>query len=118
VNIQAELTAKRLELLRALVPTAALIAMLFNPANPTVETQLGEAERAARTLGLQVLVLQARSEGELDAAFDAIVQRHAAALFVSGDPCSPAGARASSRWQRKTRFPQAIRFGISRWPAG
>jgi putative ABC transport system substrate-binding protein len=86
VNIEIELTAKRLELLRALVPAAALIAVLFNPTSPTIETQLVEAERAARTLGQQILVLHARTEGEFDAAFAVIIERHAAALFVSGDP--------------------------------
>jgi putative tryptophan/tyrosine transport system substrate-binding protein len=85
VNIEAELTGKRLELLRALVPTANLIAVLFNPASPTAETVV-EAERATRPLGHQILVLNARSEGEFDAAFAAIVERHATALFVSGDP--------------------------------
>jgi ABC-type uncharacterized transport system substrate-binding protein len=86
VNIETELTAKRLELLRALVPTAALIAILFNPASPTIETQLIEAERAARAIGQQILVLHARNEGEFYTVFDVIVQRRASALFVSGDP--------------------------------
>jgi putative ABC transport system substrate-binding protein len=86
VNIETELTAKRLELLRALVPAAALIAVLFNPTSPAIETQLVEAERAARTLGQQILVLHARTEGEFDAAFAVIIERRAAALFVSGDP--------------------------------
>jgi ABC-type uncharacterized transport system substrate-binding protein len=86
VNIETELTAKRLELLRELVPTAALIAVLFNPASPTAETQVVEVERAARTLGQQISVFHARSESEIDGAFAAIVERHADALFVSGDP--------------------------------
>jgi putative tryptophan/tyrosine transport system substrate-binding protein len=86
INIETQLTAKRLELLRALVPTASLIAILFNPASPTIETQLVEAERAARAIGHQILVLHARSEGEFYTAFDAIVQRRPSALFVSGDP--------------------------------
>ena len=86
VNIEAQLTGKRLELFRALVPTAALIAVLINPTSPIAETLRIEAERAASTLGLQILVLQARSEGEFDAAFETVVQRRAAALFVSGDP--------------------------------
>ena len=86
VNIEAELTAKRLELLRELVPTADLIAVLVNPASPAAETQAFEVERAARTLGQQISVFHARSEGEFDSAFAAIVERHAGGLFVSGDP--------------------------------
>jgi putative ABC transport system substrate-binding protein len=86
VNIEAELTAKRLELLRELVPTAGLIAVLLNPANPDVETQAAEAERAAQTLGQQISLFTARGESEFDVAFAAVVERGAGALFVSGDP--------------------------------
>ena len=86
VNIEAELTAKRLELLRELVPTAALIGVLLNPASPLAERQVVEIERAAQTLGQQISLFNAGSEGEFDAAFAAIVERRAGALFVSGDP--------------------------------
>ena len=86
INIATELTAKRLELLRELVPTAALITVLFNPASPDAEGQVVEIERAARTLGQQISVLNARSEGEFDAVFAAIVAQRAGALFVGGDP--------------------------------
>ena len=74
VNIEAELTAKRLELLRELVPTAALIAVLFNPVSPEAETRVVEIERAAQTLGQQISVLHARSEGEFDTVFAAILE--------------------------------------------
>jgi putative ABC transport system substrate-binding protein len=86
VNIEVELTAKRLELLRELVPTAALIAVLLNPTNPDVETQVAEVKRAAQTLGQQISLFTARSDSEFDAAFAAVVERRAGALFVSGDP--------------------------------
>jgi putative tryptophan/tyrosine transport system substrate-binding protein len=86
VNIEVELTAKRLELLRELVPTAALIAVLLNPTNPDVETQVAEVKRAAQTLGQQISLFTARSDSEFDAAFTAVVERRAGALFVSGDP--------------------------------
>jgi putative tryptophan/tyrosine transport system substrate-binding protein len=91
VNIEVELRAKRLELLRELVPTAALIAVLFNPTNPDAERQVVEVERAAQTLGQQISLFNARSEGEFDAAFAAIVERRAGALFVSGDPLFTSG---------------------------
>jgi putative ABC transport system substrate-binding protein len=84
VNIEVELTAKRLELLRELVPTAVLIAVLLNPA--VAERQVVEVERAAQTLGQKILLFNAGSEGEFDAAFAAIVERRAGALFISGDP--------------------------------
>ena len=91
VNIEVELTARRFELLRELVPTAALIAVLFNPTNPDAERQVVEVERAAQTLGQQISLFNARSEGEFDAAFAAIVERRAGALFVSGDPLFTSG---------------------------
>jgi ABC-type uncharacterized transport system substrate-binding protein len=84
VNIEVELTAKRLELLRELVPTAVLIAVLLNPA--VAERQVVEVEWAAQTLGQKILLVNAGSEGEFDAAFAAIVERRAGALFISGDP--------------------------------
>jgi putative tryptophan/tyrosine transport system substrate-binding protein len=86
VNIEAELRAKRLELLRELVPTAILIAVLFNPASPDAERQVIEVERAAQTLGQKISLFNARSEVEFDGAFAAVVERRAGALFVSGDP--------------------------------
>jgi ABC-type uncharacterized transport system substrate-binding protein len=86
VNIEVELTAKRLELLRELVPTAILIAVLFNPASPGAERQVIEVERAAQTLGQKISLFNARSEVEFDGAFAAVVERRAGALFVSGDP--------------------------------
>jgi putative ABC transport system substrate-binding protein len=91
VNIEVELRARRLELLRELVPTAALIAVLFNPTNPDAEREVVEVERAAQTLGQQISLFNARSEGEFDAAFAAIVERRAGALFVSGDPLFTSG---------------------------
>jgi putative ABC transport system substrate-binding protein len=86
INIEAELTAKRLELLRELVPAAALIAALFNPASPEADTQVFEIERAAQTLGQQISVLNARSEADFDTVFATVVEQHAGALFVGGDP--------------------------------
>ena len=86
INIEAELTAKRLELLRELVPAAALIATLFNPASSEADTQVFEIERAAQTLGQQISVLNARSEADFDTVFATVVEQHAGALFVGGDP--------------------------------
>jgi len=63
------LAAKRLELLRELVPTATRVAVLVNPAGPTAETTLRDIEPAARAMGLQILVLTASSSREIDAAF-------------------------------------------------
>jgi ABC-type uncharacterized transport system substrate-binding protein len=82
----AEVTAKRLALLRELVPTAVRVAMLVNPRN-TINTSstLAEAEPAARALGLQLQIFNASTSHEIDAAFAAFVPARPDALFVSPD---------------------------------
>ena len=82
-----ELAAKRLELLRELVPAAARVAVLVNPANAaTAETTLRDVEAAARAMGLQIQVLNASTSREIDAAFATFVRERPDALFVGGDP--------------------------------
>jgi putative tryptophan/tyrosine transport system substrate-binding protein len=80
-----QLLAKRLELLHELVPNAAVIAMLMNPSNSNAEADLNDTEVAARSLGLQLLVLRASTESEIDTAFTSLVQQRAGALFISAD---------------------------------
>ena len=81
-----ELAAKRLELLRELVPAAARVAVLVNPANATTtETTLRDVEAAARAIGLQIQVLNASTSREIDAAFATFVRERPDALFVGGD---------------------------------
>jgi putative ABC transport system substrate-binding protein len=80
-----ELNAKRLELLSELVPRARVIALLVNPNYPGAEGILREVQEAARATGVQVLILKAGTEGEIDAAFTTLVQRHVDALVVGND---------------------------------
>jgi putative ABC transport system substrate-binding protein len=83
----AELTAKRLELLRELVPGAARVALLVNPTNVTIaEGAARDAEAPARSMGLQIQVLNASTSGEIDAAFTLLARERPDALFVIGDP--------------------------------
>jgi putative ABC transport system substrate-binding protein len=78
-----ELGAKRLELLRELVPAAARVAVLVNPANPKVaESIVRDVETAARGLGLQIQVLNASTSGEINAAFGSMVRERSDAAFV------------------------------------
>jgi putative ABC transport system substrate-binding protein len=82
----AELAAKRLELLRELVPTATRIAVLVNPTNATSsESTLRDVEGAARAIGLQIRVLNASTSREIDAAFASFVRERPDALFVGAD---------------------------------
>jgi putative tryptophan/tyrosine transport system substrate-binding protein len=82
----AELAAKRLGLLRELVPTSARIAVLVNPADATrAESTVRDVEAAARIIGLEVRVLEASTGGEIDVAFASIARDHTDALFVAPD---------------------------------
>jgi len=86
VNIYlSHLGAKRLELLRELVPNAAVIGMLVNPNFPDAESQAKDVEEAARTLGQQVHVVNANSEGNFNQAFATFIEMKADALLVSLD---------------------------------
>jgi putative ABC transport system substrate-binding protein len=86
--LSGELAAKRLELLRReLVPRAARVAVLVNPANPsTMETTLRDVEAAARSMGLQIQVLRASTSHEIDVAFATLARERSDTLFISGDP--------------------------------
>jgi len=77
--------AKRLGLLRELVPTAIIFALLVNPANPNVGIVSQDLQAAARTLDLQIHVLHASTEHEIDDAFAALVQQRVGALVVGPD---------------------------------
>ena len=80
------LEPKRLGLLRELVPSAALIAVLINPNSPNFETQLKDLQEAARAAGQQIHILHASSEGELDTAFVTLTQLQAEAALIGSDP--------------------------------
>jgi putative ABC transport system substrate-binding protein len=81
-----ELAAKRLELLRELLPAAKRVAVLVNPADATnTESVVRDAEGAAPAMGLQIQVLNASTSREIDAAFAALVRERADALFVGPD---------------------------------
>jgi putative tryptophan/tyrosine transport system substrate-binding protein len=79
------LVAKRLELLHELVPASASIAMLINPSSPYAEPEIRAVKAAAQASGQQLILLNAATEHEIEAAFDKLSQRKAA-LLVSADP--------------------------------
>jgi putative ABC transport system substrate-binding protein len=82
-----ELAAKRLELLRELLPTAKRVAVLVNPAEATnTESVVRDAEGAARVMGLQIQVLNASTSRDIDAAFGMLVRERPDALFVGPGP--------------------------------
>jgi putative ABC transport system substrate-binding protein len=80
-----ELVAKRLGLLHEVAPNAAVIGLIENPEDPEAEPR-PTAQEAARALGLRLLVLQADSESEIDAAFATLAQQQVGALVVGAGP--------------------------------
>jgi putative ABC transport system substrate-binding protein len=82
----AQLNVKQLELLRDLAPKATLIAMLGDPGYSGFEAAVPDVIEAGRTLGRQIVIVKAGSEGELEGAFERIRQAGAGALLVSGSP--------------------------------
>jgi len=83
--IATELMAKRLELLSELVPQAQGLALLVNPDNPLSERVIREVREAANAKGVQLSILKAGTESEIDAAFATLVQLHSGALVVGPD---------------------------------
>jgi ABC-type uncharacterized transport system substrate-binding protein len=82
-----ELVQKQVEKLREMVPTARIMAVLVNPSNPVIaEPATKDAHAAARALGLQIHVIHASTERDVDSAFASLVQLRAGALVVSPDP--------------------------------
>jgi putative ABC transport system substrate-binding protein len=87
VNLFATaLDAKRLDLVRRLVPGVQLIAVLFNPNRPEHANHMKEIQEAARTIGQQIHILLAGNEAAINAAFASAAQLHAGAMLVGGDP--------------------------------
>jgi len=82
----AALAAKRLELLREMVPSGTVIGLLINPANPASEPQTRDVRAAVGALGLELLVLNASSESDIEAAFASFVERRVDGVIVGSDP--------------------------------
>src|SRR5262245_24119715 len=80
------LGAKRIELLRELIPKLASVALLVNPKNPNAEPQIRDTQSAVAAVGLQLKVLRAGSKDDLDAAFASLNGSSADAMVVSADP--------------------------------
>jgi putative tryptophan/tyrosine transport system substrate-binding protein len=84
--LSVELVAKRLELLHEVIPTATIVGLLVNPANPVGETVSKDVQAAANKLGLQLHVLRASAEGDFDMVFATLRNLRAGALVIGTDP--------------------------------
>ena len=86
-SMTAEVVGKQLELLKQTVPKISRVAALWNPANPIFQAiQRKETEAAARTLGVQLRILEARGPDEIESAFATMARERTRALLVLGDP--------------------------------
>jgi putative ABC transport system substrate-binding protein len=85
-NLNLEVGPKKLQLLHELVPTAATLGLLVDPANPNGEIVSKAMQAAARNLGVEVVVLRASTEREIDDAFASFVQARARGLVIGPDP--------------------------------
>jgi putative tryptophan/tyrosine transport system substrate-binding protein len=83
--LAVDLTPKRLQLVAELVPRTKLIALLANPSNRAEERVAADAQAAAKAAGLGIAILSASTDNEIDAAFEALTERHAGVLIVSPD---------------------------------
>jgi putative ABC transport system substrate-binding protein len=84
--LSTTIQAISLQMLHEAVPNAGVVGVLMNPSNPNAEPNAQEQQQAARMLGLQLQVLNARTTGEIDMAFATFVQSHVGALVINGDP--------------------------------
>jgi putative tryptophan/tyrosine transport system substrate-binding protein len=86
-GVDTDIFGKQLQLLKEAVPNIRRVAVLAHPASggPTYRLRMESVKSAARSLGLQLQVLEVREPGDFDAAFAAMVKERASALFVSGD---------------------------------
>jgi putative tryptophan/tyrosine transport system substrate-binding protein len=84
-QMNVEVAPKRLELLHELVPTASVMALLVNSTNPNTETNTKELQAAARTLGVELHVLNASTERDFDAVFAKLIQLRAGGLVIGAD---------------------------------
>jgi putative tryptophan/tyrosine transport system substrate-binding protein len=109
-TVSAELEAKRLGLLRELVPSIRSIAVLVNPTRPGVDAQTTQVDQAARSLGLALHVLKASNERDLDAVFVTLVQLGAGALVITADGLFADSIHQIAALTRRSLIPATFQF--------
>jgi putative tryptophan/tyrosine transport system substrate-binding protein len=110
-QLNVEVGPKRVELAHELIPAARAIALLVNPANPLAQPVLNDSQAAARVLGLQLHMLEARNEGDFEEAFKATANVHADALVIaSADPLFGSRAEQLGALALRHRLPAIHQF--------
>jgi len=106
-TFSTELTGKRLELLKELVPSLSRVALLHNMGNPAVPPEWDETQTAARALGLQAELLDVRSQDDLGRAFARAVRQHVDGLLVGADGLTQMHQQTIVDWVARNRLPTA-----------
>ncbi len=110
-GMSAEVAGKSLEFLKLAVPKIRLVAVLWNPANPVFQAQMvKETEAAARSLGIQLRMLEARDAQEIDRAFEAMTRERVEALTVLADPVFGVHRTRLAALAAKSRLPSVSGF--------
>jgi putative ABC transport system substrate-binding protein len=118
-NMTSEMVAKSAQLMKELMPAAVAIACLVNPSNPSAETYAKEAVTAAGALGIQVPVLKARTEQDLDEAFASLAKLGAGGLVVPAEPLFDIQRnKIVALSARYIRYPRSTLFENTSWQAG
>ena len=104
-NIIGEMAGKRLEILKQVVPRLSRVAVLGNPGDPIVGVQMRHAEAVARSLKVEVFLVEIRAVSELDRAFETIVKGRADGILRLGDPLVVPGRKRTSELALKHRLP-------------
>jgi ABC-type uncharacterized transport system substrate-binding protein len=111
INLALEVGPKRLELLHALIPTAKTIALLVNPASPALsEPTIKDAQAAARTLGVNVHVLHAKTARDFDGVFASLVQLRVGGLVIGADTLFTGRAQELAAMALRHRVPAIYQY--------
>ena len=105
ITFSTELSAKRVEILKELVPGLSRVALLHNMGNPAVPPEWEETKMAARSLGLQAELLDVRSEGDLGRAFELAVRQHVDGLVVGADGLTQMHQQTIVDWVVRNKLP-------------
>jgi putative tryptophan/tyrosine transport system substrate-binding protein len=105
ITFSTELTAKRIEILKELVPSLSRVALLHNMGNPAVPPEWEETKTAARSLGLEAELLDVRSEDDLVRAFELAVRHHIDGLVIGADGLTQMHQQTIVDWVAHNRLP-------------
>ena len=107
-NLDAGLAAKRLQLLKEVVPRLSLVAVLRNPTNPIGEIQFRETQAAARSLGIPIQLVDVRDSNELESAFSVMAKARASAFFALADPLFSSQGKKIGNLATTSRLPSVF----------